>query len=188
MMNAGVEFFRRPNRGKPCRIIAEMVVRRIGVLLLVISVVFSGCGTVFKKRPPTKKTSMDLIGEPIPPEQAKEVLSEVGKNFAYGTGLGDTALNVGAIVVFPPYAIYVVGNALLAVTGYETITPSKVLPKKAGESWAETYDTIVSGPGRVVAALAGHEYRSEVVKEQKLQAVFKKIEQANQQVEDGPTR
>ena len=188
MMYVGIESSRDPNCGKARRMISEMTGWRVGVLLLIGSLVVSGCGTVFKKRPPTKKTSMDLIGEPIPPEQAKEVLSEVGKNFAYGTGLGDTALNVGAIVVFPPYAIYVVGNALLAVTGYETITPSKVLPKKAGESWAETYDTIVSGPGRVVAALAGHEYRSEVVKEQKLQAVFKKIEQANQQVEDGPTR
>lgn len=188
MMNVGVGFSKRPNRSKPWGRIAEMVAWRFGALILVASVMNLGCGTVFKKRPPTKKTSMDLIGEPIPPEQAKEVLSEIGKNFAYGTGIGDTALNVGAIVAFPPYAIYVVGNALLAVTGYETITPSKVLPKKAGDSWSETYDTIVSGPGRVVAALAGHEYRSEVVKEQKLQAVFKKIEQANQQKEDSSTR
>jgi hypothetical protein len=145
--------------------------------LLVITLL-AGCGSVIKKRSPTKRTAVDLIGEPIPPEQAKAVLSELGKNYAYGTGIGDTALNVGAVIAFPPYAIYLVGNAVLALTGYETITPSKVLPEKAGETWANTYDTIVSGPGRVVAAMAGHEYRSPAVKEQKLQKIFATIEDA----------
>lgn len=161
----------------------------LGVLVFVISVaiccsLLSGCSGVLKKRPPAKKTAVDLIGEPIPPEQAKNVLSELGKNYAYGTGIGDTALNVGAVVAFPPYAIYLVGNAVLALTGYETITPSTLLPKKAGKAWGKTYDTIASGPGRVVAAMAGHEFRSEAVKEQKLQRIFAEIEQAKQTEEE----
>jgi hypothetical protein len=154
------------------------------VSLLACCSLLVGCSGVLKKRPPAKKTAVDLIGEPIPPEQAKNVLSELSKNYAYGTGIGDTALNVGAVVAFPPYAIYLVGNAVLALSGYETITPSTLLPKQAGEAWGKTYDTIASGPGRVVAAMAGHEFRSEAVKEQKLQRIFAEIEQAKQTEEE----
>lgn len=121
-------------------------------------------------------------------EQAKDVLGIVGGNFAYGSGLGDVALNVGTAVVFPPYALYLLGNAVLSVSGYEPVTISSLLPEEDGKQWSETYNTFVSGPGRVVAAMSGHEYRSPEVAEQRLSAVFRDINASAGQVpEDSPT-
>ncbi len=118
---------------------------------------------------------MALVGQEIPPEQAKQVLNEVGGNFAYGPGLGDTAVSVGTVVVFPPYAIYLLGNAVLSLSGYEPVTVASLLPDNQGKSWSSTYDTIVSGPGRMVAAMTGHEYRSREVGEQRLKRVIDDI-------------
>jgi hypothetical protein len=108
-------------------------------------------------------------------DQAKEVLSTVGGNFAYGSGLGDAALNVGTAVVFPPYALYLVGNAVLSLSGYEPVTIASLLPEEDGKKWSNTYDSLVSGPGKVVAAVAGREYRSQEVADQRLGAVLSDI-------------
>ncbi len=136
-----------------------------------------GCG-VIRKRPEDKPTGLDVVGKPMTNEQAKEVLSTVGGNFAYGSGLGDAALSVGTAVLFPPYALYLLGNAALSVSGYEPVTISSLLPEEDGKQWSATYDKVVSGPGRVVAAVAGHEYRSQDVAEERLRAVFAKIQAA----------
>lgn len=138
----------------------------------------AGCG-VIQKRPESKPSDFQVIGKPMPPEKAKQVLSEIGKNFAYGPGLGDAAVNIGAVVVFPPYAIYLLGNAALSLSGYEPITISAVLPSDDGKAWSDTYDTIVSGPGKMVAAMAGHEYRSREVADAKMQTILKSIEQTD---------
>jgi hypothetical protein len=96
------------------------------------------------------------------------VLGEVGSNFAYGPGLGDTAVSIGTAVIFPPYIIYLLGNTALSLSGYEPVTVSSMLPKEEGRAWSNGYDTLVSGPGRMVAAVAGHEYRSREVAQEKL--------------------
>lgn len=148
------------------------------VLIACCSVSAGGCG-VIEKRPESKPSDLQVIGKPMPPEKAKEVLSEIGKNFAYGPGLGNAAVNVGAVVVFPPYAIYLLGNAALSLSGYEPLTVSSVLPPDDGKAWSDTYDTIVSGPGKIVAAMAGREYRSREVGEAKMQTILKSIEETN---------
>lgn len=127
----------------------------------------TACG-IIKKKPPEKTDEYALVGKEIPPEKAKEVLNEVGGNFAYGPGLGDTAVSVGTVVVFPPYAIYLLGNAVLSLSGYEPVTVASMLPKESGKQWSDTYDHIVSGPGKVVAAMSGHEYRSREVADARL--------------------
>lgn len=134
----------------------------------------TGCG-IIKERPEDKPTGLDVVGKPMTSEQAKEVLGTVGGNFAYGPGLGDAALSVGTAVVFPPYALYLLGNAVLSVSGYEPVTISSLLPEEDGKKWSKAYDTVVSGPGRVVAAMAGHEYRGQEVAEQRLGAVLEKV-------------
>ncbi len=140
----------------------------------------SGCG-VIREKPESEPSNLDLIGKPMPPEKAKEVLSEVGKNFAYGPGLGDAALNVGTAVVFPPYAIYLLGNAVLSLSGYEPVTISSMLPPENGKAWSDTYDSIVSGPGKVVAAMAGHEYRSREVGNAKMREVLESLNESEAQ-------
>jgi hypothetical protein len=139
-----------------------------------------GCG-IIRERPESEPSNLDLIGKPMPPEKAKEVLSEVGKNFAHGPALGDTALNVGTAVVFPPYAIYLLGNAVLSLSGYEPVTVSSLLPEEDGKAWSETYDSLVSGPGKVVAAMSGHEYRSREVGDAKMREVLAGLNESDSQ-------
>ncbi len=127
----------------------------------------TGCG-VIKEKPPEEPDQYSIVGKDIPPDKAKDVLNEVGGNFAYGPGLGDTAVSVGTVVVFPPYAIYLLGNAVLSLSGYEPVTVASMLPEESGKQWSDTYDHIVSGPGKVVAAVSGHEYRSREVADARL--------------------
>jgi hypothetical protein len=115
----------------------------------------------------------------MPSDKAKEVLSEIGQNFAYGPGLGDAALSIGTVVVFPPYAIYLLGNAALSLSGYEPVTVASLLPTESGKAWSDTYDSMVSGPGKVVAAMAGREYRTQEVANEKLTTVLQSIDQAS---------
>jgi hypothetical protein len=146
------------------------------LIFVALAVLCSGCG-VIKKKPESEPTGLDIVGKPIPPEQAKEILSELGGNFAYGPGLGDTALSVGTVVVFPPYAVYLLGNALLSIGGYQPITVSSILPEEDGKQWSDTYDELVSGPGKMVAAMAGREYRSREVGKIKMQELLKRVEE-----------
>lgn len=146
-------------------------------LLIILSLTVlavSACGVV-RKRPEDKPSGVALVGKPMTSKQAKEVLGTVSENFAYGPGIGDLALNVGTVVVFPPYALYLIGNAALSVSGYEPVTISSLLPEEDGKKWSATYDNVVSGPGRIVAAVSGHEYRSQEVADQHLKAVIDRI-------------
>lgn len=139
---------------------------------------FSACG-VIKERPESKPSEIAALQKPLPPEKAKEVLNEVGGNFAYGPGLGDAAVNIGTVVAFPPYAIYLLGNGILSLSGYEPVTVSSMLPEETGKAWSDGYDTIVSGPGRFVAAATGHEYRTSDVGAARLQKVLAEDDSAS---------
>jgi hypothetical protein len=134
----------------------------------------NGCG-IIKRKPADATDEFSLAGKTIPPEKANELLSEVGGNFAYGPGLGDAAVTVGTVVLFPPYAVYLIGNAALSLSGYEPVTVSSLLPAAEGKQWSDTYDSVVSVPGKVVAAMAGHEYRSRQVADQRIRTVINDI-------------
>lgn len=162
-----------------CRAIVIPGLSRILFSMACCAILFGviGCGLI-RKRSEDSPSGLDIVGKPMTSRQAKEVLGTVGGNFAYGSGLGDAALNVGAVVLFPPYVLYLLGNAALSVSGYQPITVSSLLPEEDGKQWAETYDKMVSGPGRVVAAMTGHEYRSQEVADERLRAVFSNIQEA----------
>jgi hypothetical protein len=130
-----------------------------------------GCG-VIKEKPKSQVDEMSAVGKPMSNDQAKAVLGEVGSNFAYGPGLGDAAVNLGAVIVFPPYILYLLGNTALSLSGYEPVTVSSMLPEEQGKAWSNGYDTVVSGPGRVVAATAGREYRSQEVGDERLRVLL----------------
>lgn len=149
----------------------SMLVLRDAVLSCVMVSLVSACG-VIKEKPKSQVDEMSAVGKPMSPEQAKGVLGEVGSNFAYGPGIGDAAVNLGAVVVFPPYILYLLGNTALSLTGYEPVTVSSLLPEEEGKAWSNGYDTVVSGPGRFVAAAAGREYRSREVGDDRLRALL----------------
>ena len=140
------------------------------LLSAVISFVM-GCG-VIKEKPKSQVDEMSAVGKPMSNDQAKAVLGEVGGNFAYGPGLGDAAVNLGAVIVFPPYILYLLGNTALSLSGYEPVTVSSMLPEEQGKAWSNGYDTVVSGPGRVVAATSGREYRSREVGDERLRVLL----------------
>lgn len=143
-------------------------------IVLVFALLSVGCG-VIKEKPPAKVDEMDLVGKEIPPEQAQEILGEVGDSFVYGPSLGETMTNVGVAILFPPYALYLVGNAILSLSGYEPVTVSSLLPEQEGKQWGDTVDTVMSGPGRMVAAMAGREARSREVTEEKMRQILAKL-------------
>lgn len=112
----------------------------------------------------------------IPPEKAGEAAKEVGKNWLYGPGLGSAAVNVGAIMVFPPYALYVLGNGVLNVAGYEGYYWSDMLPEEEKQQYITFYDSVTGGPGRIAAAVAGKEFRSKEVAKERLKPYFTNTE------------
>lgn len=94
----------------------------------------------------------------LSPEESQELMEAIGQNWLYGNGVGETALTAGSIFVFPPYAIYVLGNAALSLGGYEQVRISNALPDEERKNWLSIYDEVTSGPGRLNAAVAGKEF------------------------------
>lgn len=153
--------------------------RRWGLVVasLVLAVALAGCTGLQKKRKdqhdPMEQISRDLTQKPMPPDQAQELLGEMGENWLYGQGVGQTVLNAGAIYIFPPYGLYVLGNSLLSFTGYEPLYVSNLLPDEEKKQFNFFYDNLTSAPGRVNAAIAGKEYRSQDVVRHRLEKFSK---------------
>lgn len=127
-----------------------------------------------EKVPLEAKLMKSSLKEPLSPEDTNELLNEVGSNWLYGQGMGETAATIGTIVVFPPYALWVLGNAALQLSGEEPVEVSKMLPEESGKIWKNTYDEIVSVPGRTTAAVVGEEYRTQEVARNRIEAVLDK--------------
>lgn len=105
---------------------------------------------------------------PLKPEETEELLAEVGGNWLYGQGIGETALAVGSVVLFPPAAFWFLGNGALALSGYEPVGVSTLLPNEQARKWSESYDAVLSTPGRVVAAVAGEDFRTKETIQEKM--------------------
>jgi hypothetical protein len=99
----------------------------------------------------------ELTREPSQPP-APPTLEDLGNRWLYGPGLGRTAANVGTTVLFPPFALYILGNAGLQLAGYDPIYATDALPETPRETVLSFYDGITSVPGRVAALIAGRPY------------------------------
>lgn len=112
------------------------------------------------------------LRKPMSTEQSKRVLGEVGKNWLYGQGVGETAATIGTIAVFPPSAFVFLGNAALGLSGYEPIRVGDFLPEDAAEVWDAGYGSITSAPGRTIAAIGREEYRDQEVASERIKGVL----------------
>jgi len=126
------------------------------IILFLLLPVLSACSVLQKKENKESVNVKDV--KPLKPEESKALIKDVAGNWFYGHGLGNSMLQVGTIVAFPPYAVVAVGNAVLNLSGYESIGVSTVLPEKSKKKWNSMYDYVTSGPGRMTSAMAGKEF------------------------------
>lgn len=132
----------------------------------------SSCSLLHKEEQPATAELTSIISKPLPPEKTQELLGEVGDNWLYGQGMGGTIATVGTVVLFPPYALLVAGNAGLSLAGYKQIWLSDALPKEGQQAWQMAYNTVTETPGRVSAAIADEEFRTQEVAREKIMNVL----------------
>lgn len=139
-----------------------MLTRAIGLTAAAFFslVLLSGCSTAFKKKEP-EPTILDTVNNPVSNEEAEQMVSTGGKNWAFGHGMGDTVAKVATSIVFPPYLIYLVGNGAIELAGYNGAYVTDALPDPYRSQWNGLYDSVTSIPGRTVATLSGTEFRTQ---------------------------
>lgn len=91
-------------------------------------------------------------------QDSTALLKEFGHHWLYGNGIGQTMANVGTVVVFPPYALYLLGNAGLVLAGYDPLYVTSALPDGARDVTLSVYNGITSVPGHVAATVAGEDF------------------------------
>jgi len=163
-------------------------ISRQGGRVLVFFAAFFLASCALAKKEETGPPLGTIIEHPLSPEETNALLKEVGENWLYGEGVGDTALTAGTVALFPPYAFWVVSNALLALSGYETVNFAEFLPENKAQSWRETYASIASGPGRFAAALAGKEYRSPEIAKARLEKYLARVRAKSKEQNQAPAR
>jgi len=125
------------------------------------------------KTEPDPSLNQQLNQAPLDPNRVGEVLETAGSNWWFGQGVGETALMVGTVVLFPPYIVAVLGNEALDLSGYERVTVSGLLPGEAGEAWSDAYNSVTSVPGQVNSAIADREFVTREVANENLGAAIK---------------
>lgn len=132
------------------------------VPLALLAPLMTGCGLIKEK--PKDQPDLDSVAtRKLSPEETKGLLKDVGNNWLYGEGLGSTAITVGTVVVFPPYALFLLGNAALSLSGYQPVDLTDALPDAPRHAINSAYDGVASAPGHVAAAIAGEEFRTKEV-------------------------
>ncbi len=104
-----------------------------------------------------------LSGEVVPPEpkETQMALKKAGKAWFFGRGLGKTAINITGIVLFPPYGLYLLGNAGLELAGVGGVYPSQVLPDGPRKHVEDFYGSVCDIPGLITSSVAGVEFQKE---------------------------
>lgn len=148
--------------------------RAPALLAVIVCSILSICSCVPKAKPAPEEGAggvaidpvsglpnpIDLATKPLPPEEAKALLGDLAGNWFYGAGVGEAAVSASAIVLFPPYALYLLGNSILSMSGYEPLYVTNALPEEQKRAFDSAYADITSAPGRLNAAIAGKEFRT----------------------------
>jgi len=102
-----------------------------------------------------------IKGEQTPPSThvVTSQLKEKGNDWLFGHGVGKTILNIGTAIAFPPYSIFLLGNAGLQVAGFERMDLIKALPQKVSNPVGIAYDEVTSVPGRIASVIAREQFR-----------------------------
>ncbi len=100
----------------------------------------------------------EIINNPLSAEESREMMGDLSEGWLYGNGVGSTAITLGGVFLFPPYALYIAGNTLLSWSGYEPLHVTRLLPEQEREKWDYFYDNLSAAPGRLNAAVAGKEF------------------------------
>ena len=122
------------------------------------------------------KTVNPLQQKPLSPEQTQELISEVSSNWFYGQGVGDTAIKTTTAIIFPPYAIALLGNSLLGFAGYESIGISDLVPGAVGRGLEKGYNEVSSTPGRLTSVVGGEKYRTRAEIKKRMEKYLKLVE------------
>jgi len=146
------------------------------LIISLMSFLLSGC-MLKKKETPDSLDLVQMASDPLSPEETGGVLREVGNNWVFGQGVGDTAVTVGSVLLFPPYGLFVLANAVADISGYEPVRISDALPEPEREAWTSFYQNVTSGPGRFNAAIAGKEFRTQDSARQRLEERLEKTSQ-----------
>ena len=148
--------------------------RLIPLALFLLALGSCAFSTTDKSAPPSPRSANEALpfkpvsipallnGSTRPPTEgeAKEQIASSGKSWLFGSGLGKTLANVGTIVVFPPYGLYLLGNAGLTLAGYEPLFLTDALPSTPRKYVLGAYDEVTSVPGRITALVAREEFSS----------------------------
>jgi len=129
----------------------------------------SGCSGIQPGYGPDEFDLKKVSQEPLSPGETRAMLGDLGESWVYGSGLGETALAVGTIVIFPPFALLLAGNSVLGMTGHEPVTLWRFLPDEQGEAARSAYSSVVSTPGRVTSTVAGEEFHDQERIKQRLE-------------------
>lgn len=105
-----------------------------------------------------KPPSIKEISKAVKDDTASSQLENVGEWWLFGPGLGHSILNIGTVIIFPPYALYLLGNAGLALAGEEPVKIVNILPEAPRKIVNDSIDEVCSVPGRMTAALSGRDY------------------------------
>lgn len=98
--------------------------------------------------------------EKIAPKDAKAMMGDVGRVWWYGDGVGRTAAAAGSVVLFPPMIAIYAGSSLMSLAGYDLPSVTEVIPGEQGKVVEDSFQALVSAPGRLNSQLAGEQYVS----------------------------
>lgn len=133
------------------------------VVLALPMLLFTGCSSIFREKEIKDTTFADTVSSSLSEEEAQGALATGTQNWFYGQGLGDTTTKVVSSVIFPPLAIYFLGNTALNLAGYEGVYVTDAFPEPYKSGTVGIYESVTSVPGRVTSTIAGSEYKSRQV-------------------------
>ncbi len=103
----------------------------------------------------------ETASKPNGQEELQSELDAYVNRWFYGPGLGQSTLNIGTVVLFPPYVLYLLGNAGLQLAGYEPVSVLSYVPGEPGDYVRASYDAITGVPGRTTSTIAGEDFQGE---------------------------